>query len=113
MSACVNEFRDPTVNVRGILLDDVAATANGDWFCVQGWDKFSLHVVVPATATAKVTWCGSNEPSQPANSSHGISLAGDITASSMNSFKSPVRWMKARIVEYSGTGGVSAYLEGV
>ena len=108
MGVKVDTYRDPTKDIEGALLEDQVGTTDGEWVCVQGYDKVSIHVLIAATGTVKL--CGSNEPA-PANSDHGYQIFDDITNSKIVALKTPIKWIKARVT--ATTGLVSAYFNGV
>ena len=89
-------------------LVNAVAAGNGVWFEIQNTRKMSIHVFGITDATVVIS--GSNEPTIPANSSHGITLA-TTTADAMIVIDMPVIWMKHRISGYT-SGTISTHIAG-
>jgi len=113
MAASVTKFKvdqaEGILVLRGVLLDGVAATSNGEWFDVSGFSAFSVQISGITTATVKV--CVSNKPTQPDATDHGIEK-GSLTADGSVEIICSYRWIKARISAWT-TGSISAWLAGV
>lgn len=105
----ITTYKDPTVNMRALLLDEVAAPTSGEWCLTEGFDKFSIHIIISNTATVQVYVC--NKPS-PANADDYVKVGNDISASALVEIKVPVRYIKVKVTSVS-SGNVSAYLEAV
>lgn len=88
------------------LLDVAGGTTDGQWVDVRGFKNFTVDIRLTGTATAKV--CGSNEPTKPANTAHGVQVGPDIITDSMVSITSPLRWLKCRVSSFS-SGTISAF----
>jgi hypothetical protein len=128
MGAGSKNFRDPTENIEGVLLDKVTANSNGEWIGVKGWDKLGIHISFSANANASVGIYGSMEDGAiegdpPLNSYDGVDLIsskivtnlttnpvaanGDVIAS----IKTPLKWVKCKPTVISGE--VNAKIVGV
>ena len=111
MSATSSTFKDPTVNLHGTLLDAVAPASSGEWVNVEGYDKISVHLIIATGPTAFL--CGSNKDN-PLNSDDGVDLVAaglvsnittgtSLTASTIASIKTPLKWLKVKLTGSSGT----------
>lgn len=96
--------------VRAQLLTNAVAITNGEWIDVSGLAAISIDVTGITTATVEID--GSNEMSQPANSTHGRKLnSPDITTDQMVFLSASVRWLKVRMPAWT-SGTVNVYFEG-
>lgn len=101
-------FQDPVPDLYGDLLLAMdgkptdAATLDGGWMNVQGYDKISVHVIIPTTGTVQI--CGSNEHIDGASGpdNDGYQLFPDITSSQIVSIKTPLKWLKAKVTANGG-----------
>jgi hypothetical protein len=95
--------------MRATLITAAVGTGNGEWIDTSGMTNMSIHITGITTATVEVD--GSNEPTKPADATHGIKLNGvDITANQMFTITVPQRWVKARVTAWT-SGTINAYLE--
>ncbi len=92
-----------------VLLDDATGTTPGVWVDVHGFKDKTIHVSGVTTATLQVY--GSNTPLIPANATDHIQLGSNITADSIVSITTPVRWMKVKVAAHT-TGTIDAYFFG-
>lgn len=90
------------------LIDDAVATGNGEWIDARGLTNYSFHTSGITTGT--VVYSGSNAATKPAAATHGIAL-GSVTADGIDTFTTPVRWLKARVSAWT-TGTFVTYLHG-
>jgi hypothetical protein len=97
------------VIMRANLIPGAVATGNGEWIDTSGMSAMTIHITGITIATVEID--GSNEPTKPADATHGIKLNGtDITANQMFTVTVPLRWLKARVTAYT-SGTVNAFLE--
>jgi hypothetical protein len=97
------------VIMRANLIPAAVGIGNGEWIDTSGMSVMTIHITGITTATVEVD--GSNEPTRPADATHGIKLNGvDITANQIFAVQVPVRWLKARVTAWT-TGTINAYLE--
>jgi hypothetical protein len=97
------------VIMRANLIPGAVAIGDGEWIDTSGMSAMSIHITGITTATVEVD--GSNDPTIPANNTHGIKLNSvDITANQMFTVTVPVRWLKARVTAWT-TGTINAWLE--
>jgi hypothetical protein len=94
--------------ITATLLNAVAATGNGEWINLQGFNPATCHAILTGTATVELD--GSCEPTQPADATHGFSL-NTLTATGAIVVNVPVRWLKARVTAYT-SGTVTVHLMG-
>ena len=95
--------------MRATLLDAVGATGDGEWIDVSGLRTSSVHVII--TATAPMLLRGSNEPTKPANNTHGFSLQTH-TVTGGGIIEVPCNWVKAYVSAWT-SGTVTCYFYGV
>ena len=94
---------------RATLLNAVAATGDGEWVDVSGLRTSSIHAILTGTATVLIR--GSNEPTRPANNTHGFSLhTHTVTGGGL--IEVPCNWVKAYVSAYTD-GTVTVYFYGV
>jgi len=92
------------------LIDAETSTTDGEWFYCAGFESMSFHVDGVSGETLHI--CGSNNPTKPVNTVHGIQLGSDITADGLYVTVTPTVWIKARI-SVGGAGTVSVFFLGV
>jgi len=96
------------VVARATLLDAVVAIGDGEWIDVSGLRTSSVHAILAGTATVLVR--GSNEPTRPANNTHGFSLQTH-TATGGGIIEVPCNWLKAYVSAWT-SGAVTVYFYG-
>ena len=125
MGAGSKNFRDPTENIEGVLLDKATANSNGEWVGVKGWDKYGIHISFSSGANGSVGIYGSledgaNEGDPPLNSYDGVdlisskivtNLTSNPSANTIASIKTPLKWVKCKPTIISGE--VNAKIVGV
>jgi len=128
MGAGSKNFRDPTENMEGVLLDKATANSNGEWVRVKGWDKLGIHIDFSANANASVGIYGSiidgaKEGDPPLNSYDGVDLISSKIVTNLTtnpsgangsviaSIKTPLAWVKCKPTIVSGE--VNAKIVGV
>jgi len=125
MPKVLSQVCDTIMNTRGDLLTDqnknpITGLSSGCWSDISARDKFSLHIIIPTGTTVQIR--GSNEPN-PADNTDGIDLVAAgltnlavntvINATTMITFKHPMKWLKVMVTIFAGGGPLHAYLEGV
>ncbi|CAO0822433.1 conserved hypothetical protein [Desulfarculales bacterium] len=101
-------FMLPKVGMRGTLLNAVTGTNKGEWMNAQGFERFSIHVLISNTATAQVL--ASNEIAPGVDDDGG--LVEQVTASGFVQLRAPARWIKVKVSAHT-SGTVSAFIEAV
>src|SRR5262245_57813214 len=96
--------------MRAQLLTNQAATTNGEWIDVSGFNQFSLDIRGITTATVEIDL--SNEAIRPADTTHGTALnATPINADQLVMVNVVARWLKVRVPTYT-SGTINCYFEG-
>ena len=119
MGIGLEPYADKSYCLRGTIAENVVGTSSGQWFFVEGYEKKSIDIRIAGTASVQV--CVSNyigdpandedgQPIPPANSDDGIAFETALSASGLVEMKSPVRWIKVKVV--SGSGTVNAWMQG-
>lgn len=88
------------------LIDAIAATDDGQWISTKGYDQASIQVDGITTATVRIN--ASNQPTQPANSSHEIERT-NVTVDSEITYAVLPMWIKARISAWT-SGTISVFI---
>jgi len=91
------------------LLTNVGATSNGEWIGVDGFYPFTVHIAGITNATVQLRV--SNEPTKPADVTHGAQGGLDVTADGVVVVDYPVLWVKCRVSAWVA-GTINAYLYG-
>ena len=89
------------------VLNAVVATGDGTWVEFERTKRSTIHIKGITTATVQVR--GSNEPTKPADSDHGVSVGSDITADSLVKIDQPMKWIKVRVSAWT-SGTINGYL---
>lgn len=94
---------------RATPLNGVNGVFAGEWFAMEGFDHFTVHVSGITTATVNVR--GSNRPTKPPSSNNEI-LLQSLSSNAVVDIALPVRWLKVDVSSYS-EGQVYAWVEGL
>ena len=94
---------------KATLLNAAAATGDGEWVDVSGLRTATIHSILTGTATALIR--GSNEPTRPANDTHGFALMTH-TATGGGLIDIPCNWVKAYVSSFT-SGTVTVYFYGM
>lgn len=91
------------------LLDAAAATTDGVWIDVGEYENASVHFdFATGTGVGTVQFRGSDLPTKPDNTAHGVQIGTDQTASSLSSTLTLPRWVKCRVTAFT-SGTISVY----
>lgn len=77
------------------------ATDNGDWVDAKDWESIFADVTIATTATVSIN--GSNASTEPANTTHGFTLATALTATGefkLEAHQIP-RWVKIYVSSWT------------
>jgi hypothetical protein len=94
---------------RALLLNAAAATTNGVWIGVEGfqWITVEVNGITTATVTCNV----STAEAMPSNATARTN-ACTLTADGMCAISTPVRWIKCGVLAYT-SGTITATMEAV
>lgn len=91
-------------------LTNATALTDGQWMSVKGVQPLSIHITGITDATVEID--GSNAPTMPANTTHGIKLnSSNITTNQLIELDLSLAWLKVRVTSYT-SGTINADLIG-
>jgi|SRR6185437_17031493 len=92
------------------LLDAVTANDSGAWIDARYINQSTVEVSGTWPSAASVQLQVSNAAVKPANNVDGTPVGSPLTAPGLVAPPAPVRWIKAAVTGWSGTGSISANL---
>lgn len=99
------------VSVNAVLLNAAVSTSDGEWVDISGLRPITIHVSgITGAKTLQIR--GSNAVTKPENTEHAIQIGSDISSDNIYSIDQPLKWLKVRVSNYSGSGAVTANMTG-